>query len=734
MRLKIYVGVFAAGLGGILASTIVRGEGFGARVPDWLFLTLLYAATEYVVTRFHHARGSIGLSTAEAVFLPMLVGLSFSQTVWGVTLGAAAAVVAVRRMSATKAVFNVAQFGVSAAAAAGLWSLWREPSATLTLRNALLAAFCTMAFATITHLSVAVVIAITERIPLTALSVAAGRETLLNLAGNIALGLLFSASYLGARWTILVFPLPLIALFVGYRAFLRQAGERERVEHLHEASRALAAGADLRQALEGFLRSVADVASASEARTILEIGNRIVWSGVRGGELVASMDPVAGGPMVEVLDHLRRGGGPIVRGTDDASADFLRLGATNFVAVPLVEGTYVTGALMVLERVGADEFGDADARLLESLANELVLTLDSYRLFAEITEERERFRRIFSSSKEGICLLDGKGAVRAWNPALERITGYASEEVMGRVWSERVLVRDAEQRRLEGLDLVRSTEDAQVELVTKEGPTRWIVSLASPITQAEGGGWVVLIRDVTAEHEAEEAKSDFLSTMSHELRTPLTTIKGSLQVLARGPDNVPSDMFEQMIGVMSRGANRLERLVMNLLIVSQIESGSLTVFSDEVDLESIVRLRTDAMLRDHEVDLRIEGDHLVVRGDQERLAQTVDHLLDNARKYGGDGKVTIELGRDDGYVLLSVTDQGPGIPAADRERVFERFVRLGNVLTRETQGAGVGLFIARRSVEAMGGKIWAEPAPGGGSTFHMRMPGAHPVAVSESAS
>jgi PAS domain S-box-containing protein len=348
-------------------------------------------------------------------------------------------------------------------------------------------------------------------------------------------------------------------------------------------------------------------------------------------------------------------------------------------------------------------------------------------------EERARFGRIFFGSKEGICLLDAGGVVRAWNPALERITGHLSADLMDRVWSDVIVIRDHDENRLLADELVGTDPDEELELVTKTGPSRWVTTVSGPVGEAEGGGWVVLVRDVSSEHEIEAAKSDFLSTISHELRTPLTTIKGSLQVLARGRENLPVALADQMIGVTTRGAERLERLVMNLLAVSQIESGTMPVFPDELALEDVVHERVAAMLANHErVALDLPNHRVIVRADRERMAHVVEHLLENAVKFGGsEGQITIALERQAGYGRLSVTDEGPGIPARDSERIFERFVRLGDVLTRETQGAGVGLFIAKRSIEAMGGRIWVESEGARGSTFHVTVPLAHPVAVED---
>ena len=438
---------------------------------------------------------------------------------------------------------------------------------------------------------------------------------------------------------------------------------------------------------------------------------------------------------MRLFEYVQASDGPVIVDSDHSGAlaelrDALKV--SSLVAVPVKEGPdVVTGCLMVLDRVGAGEFGEDDGRLLEALANELVLTLDSYRLLQEVLEERERFGRIFAGSQEGICLVDDDGVVRAWNPALESITGYSSREVIGQDWTDVITIRDADQKRVDGLYLASAPHEEEFEVITRDGPARWISVLSGPV--AEGGGRVVIVRDVSTKHEVEKAKTDFLSTISHELRTPLTTIKGSLQILERGAAQMTPELADQMVGVTMRGAERLERLVMNLLIVSQIEAGTIPLFLGEVSLQEIVEERRGVVLRDHlnTETIAPEAD-IYVRADRERTSQIVENLLENALKFGGpSGKITIEMSRANGVGHLSVSDQGPGIPRGDRERIFDRFVRLGDVLTRETQGAGVGLFIAKRAAEGMGGRIWVEGDQGRGATFHVEIPLAQPVALAE---
>jgi signal transduction histidine kinase len=190
-----------------------------------------------------------------------------------------------------------------------------------------------------------------------------------------------------------------------------------------------------------------------------------------------------------------------------------------------------------------------------------------------------------------------------------------------------------------------------------------------------------------------------------------------------------------MVSIMRRGTDRLERLLMNLLVVSQMETGDVQVFMDEVPMQDAVKNRIGTMLEDHpQVEFVAPDQMLIVRADRERLFQVIDHLLDNAQKFGGaETPIRIEVKHENGYAVLSVRDEGPGIAEGDQERIFERFTRLGHLLTRETQGAGVGLFIAKRSVEAMNGTIWVDSDPGRGSTFYARLPLARPMAVADEA-
>jgi PAS domain S-box-containing protein len=720
--LEVYVAVLGLAMVAVLVATGFLVEGFGKSIFQWVAFTVLFAISESVDTFFHHERGRQSLNPSVSVLLPMIVSLSLPELVWGVAIAVAVVSAMHWREGALKFVFNVSQYACATAVAGGIWQVLGS-SGAFGIRDAAVAALAVLAFEGLTHLFVARAISFAEERSFSELLRTITPMALPYFAGNILIGLVLAAAYEGARWTLALFPLLLLVVYMSSRAVLRQSRETERLEHLHAATRTLAAGWNLETALAGFLRGVIEIVSAAEAHVLVKTNKGLVWSGVRGDRDIARMQPLQGGGLCDVLDVVARGS--VVIGEDDTGRDSAlpaTIGVRSLVAAPLLEDEDLVGCLLVGDRMGADAFGPSDAQFLEALADELVITLDSYRLFAEVAEERERFRRIFDGSKEGICLVGTDGVVRAWNPALARISGYDERETVGRVFWDVVVLRDHDQATLEGVDSIRSLANREVELVRRDGTSRWIALSPGPLQSGQEAGWVVIVRDITAEHEVEMAKSDFLSTVSHEFRTPLTGIKGALDVL-HSQAALPQGT-DRIIGVARWGTQRLERLIMSLLAVSEMETEKIPVKTEDFELEDLIHERIESVLGDHsDVDVEVYDDDVVVCGDRQRLTQAIDHLFDNAKKFGGaSGRISIELGKADGHAQMSISDDGPGIPKEDQERIFDRFVRLGDLMTRTSEGAGVGLFIAKRSIEAMGGSIWVESEPGRGATFRATLP------------
>ncbi|MEQ8661747.1 MAG: ATP-binding protein, partial [Gammaproteobacteria bacterium] len=235
--------------------------------------------------------------------------------------------------------------------------------------------------------------------------------------------------------------------------------------------------------------------------------------------------------------------------------------------------------------------------------------------------------------------------------------------------------------------------------------------------------------------EANEAKSRFLSQMSHELRTPLNAICGFAQLLDMSRSRIDPDLHECIVDIREGGRHLLD-LINQMLDLSMIESGRLRLALDVVDLDALVR-RTTASLESLmaarglgiELRLALSVTHGAVRADAVRVRQVLINLLSNAVKYNREGG-TIRVtsgGVPGGLARVSISDEGPGVPDAAREWIFEAFHRLAS--SSEVEGAGIGLAICRSLIEAMGGRIGVDPGAAGGACFWFELPLATPARV-----
>jgi signal transduction histidine kinase len=217
-----------------------------------------------------------------------------------------------------------------------------------------------------------------------------------------------------------------------------------------------------------------------------------------------------------------------------------------------------------------------------------------------------------------------------------------------------------------------------------------------------------------------------VATVSHELRTPLTPLKGFLSALLQGTlDDSPDDRGEYY-RIMMNQTERLERLITDLLEVSRMESMDPSIRSDVVELTGLVADQIDELAKSQpgrRIAFHGPGVPILALGDSFRLGQVVSNLVSNALKYSPPGSdIDVSVDREEERAVVSVRDQGDGIPLSEHERVFERFQRLENGLSRKTGGTGLGLYIAKRFVEAMSGRLWLTSAPGKGSTFFFSVP------------
>ncbi len=338
-----------------------------------------------------------------------------------------------------------------------------------------------------------------------------------------------------------------------------------------------------------------------------------------------------------------------------------------------------------------------------------------------------RMEAMFDSMVEGLIVLDARNRIRLTNRAAERILGFS------RLMAGGTLLEATRNHEIAALANRATTEASAIEREIRiEGFSPRVLQVSAvalrDAAQAPTGA-VLVVHDVTRLRELEGLRQDFVANVSHELRTPLSLIKSAAETLLDGAKEDPAALV-RFLEIIDKHANRLTLLIDDLLLLARLDSGRV-----ELRFE-LVWLRTAAQeaLDDFSLVAQARGvtlenaapAGLAARADPERLRQALSNLVDNAIKYGrANGRVTLR-GRalEDGRVELSVRDDGPGIPFEAKERVFERFFRVDKARSREQGGTGLGLAIVKNVIQAHGGEVRVESAPGAGTEFFLTLPGA----------
>ena len=231
------------------------------------------------------------------------------------------------------------------------------------------------------------------------------------------------------------------------------------------------------------------------------------------------------------------------------------------------------------------------------------------------------------------------------------------------------------------------------------------------------------IEDLECELRLKRLQDDFVATISHELRTPLGFIKGYATTLLREDTTWGNGTSREFLTIIDEETDRLCELIDNLLDSSRLQSGTLRMDFQPIKLDTLLKdvcMRANSFDESQEVELDTDMRDVEVQVDPTRIAQVIENLLSNARKYAPGSKVMITLNKEKDHALISVRDFGPGIDPIHLNHIFDRFYRVPNK-TSSVRGTGLGLFICRRIIEAHNGEIFAESTPGEGSSFHVRL-------------
>jgi len=346
-------------------------------------------------------------------------------------------------------------------------------------------------------------------------------------------------------------------------------------------------------------------------------------------------------------------------------------------------------------------------------------------LYAAEEEARRRAEqganaaRALAHVSDGVVLVDDEARVRSWNAAAERLLGMTAGAAVGRP-AEEVIPEYAR------LEAGRRDEFVPVNVNDEE---RWYVAT----TTTFDGGRVLTIRDATAAHVLERARTEFVATASHELRTPLTSIYGAAQTILGRGERLNDSQQLQLMRIIEQESAHLAQVVDQLLVTAQLNRGRLPLAEKTCDITKLSRAVVEAAeaRKPEQATLVLDVPEATVRlsCDESLLRRVLVNLVDNALKYSPEGgRVEVRVVDELERVRIEVSDEGLGIPPAEQERIFERFYRLDASMTRGVGGSGLGLYISREIITQMGGTLSVRSTPGQGSTFVVRLP-RHAVAA-----
>ena len=411
----------------------------------------------------------------------------------------------------------------------------------------------------------------------------------------------------------------------------------------------------------------------------------------------------------------------LAAGSDGEAADW------EGVNTPIRLGDRALGSITIETNRGGAAAQDRQA--LATLAEHAAGALESARLFAAVRDEREKSEQIIRNMTDGLLTLDGARRITSANPAAEQLLGQAGPALLNRRLCD-VLLCDSQEcaEDCSVLDALSRGEPVPEGWWRPRSPgeTGAILHLdAAPLPAPEGGA-VVLLRDVTRQEELARFQRELVATFSHELRAPLANIDAAVQLAqALDPDAATAEQ-RQFFKLVQAQTRRLAGLAERTLDVARLDDGKWRLeprplAPAKIAEDALARWQRAAAGREFLLEA---GETPWALADEIAVTTVLDNLIDNAVKYTPpDGRILVSVRAEPpGNLTIAVEDQGAGVEPGKAEALFERFRRGDGDESRRVDGYGLGLYVSRRLVEAMGGQIWAEPGPEGGSRFAFTLP------------
>jgi PAS domain S-box-containing protein len=411
-----------------------------------------------------------------------------------------------------------------------------------------------------------------------------------------------------------------------------------------------------------------------------------------------------------------------------------RLGWRSFVAVAIHLHQQPIGVWFVMRHRRAP-FDDGDEALLSTLADHASIAIERSWLLHTMVREKHESEAVVQASASGILVADAYGRVVDMNPALERLTGWTLRQARGQPCCDVIGCRHDETQGEDDLFDVcplhvsaRQSDRAfgEHEIRTRDGRTVPVEASYGLIRDEEGdlARIVVVFRDISRQAELNRLRAEIIANVSHELRTPLALIKGYAGTLLSPDVDLDQEKARRFLRNVSASADHLGRMIDDLLCASRIETQQLDLQPQAFDLAAQIQ-HSLAWFRPHAGDHHLAADlasrRLMVSADPGRVHQVLINLLTNAAKYSPPGSpITVQarLLGDSPRAIVHVIDTGIGIAPEHLDRIFDRFY----LAEHSQKSIGLGLYICKGLVEAMGGEIWVVSDLGEGSTFSFTLP------------
>lgn len=498
-------------------------------------------------------------------------------------------------------------------------------------------------------------------------------------------------------------------------------------DYLLEISRALTQELDLEKLLARILRiSIEMLAGQAGLIALKEEGWRVAAVHGIAPAFLSYLTPLLAEENVRELDvsELNR---MLKELTYTAS-----MGLLNGTALPLGAHGQVIGVLFIFRNY-QDLFTPNDRVLLQSFADQAAIAVFNARLYGQVSYEKQRLDALLDSAADGIIILNADLTIERVNDAFERMYGKTHDELVNSshdkviCWARNPQGSTLNEAIANGWPLTpNATLYVEGDLERPLPPPLPIGVTYAPLLSQDGRlrNIIASIRDITHFRTADEIKATFISIVSHELRTPVALIKGYASTLRRDDAKWDKPTISDSLAVIEEEADRLGKMIDDLLDASRLQAGGLSLNRGDVSLPLLskrVAERFTTQSNKHTITAEFPEKFPVILADETRIEQVVSNLVSNALKYALQGQIKITGSFRPEQVIICVSDEGPGIEAKDLPHIFDRFYRSTKAV-KHTKGAGLGLYLARAIIEAHGGRIWADPKPDSGARICFSLP------------